>query len=344
MNRSFLAFALALPMALAPLAHAQDAGGLPVVHQGALVLRQYVPKNVPTADLFQVGQRLWARSFIVDDLGGSAKEPVFNMWVLGSVIVIYDTSDQAQRVLSGLAELDQPAPGMPAADAKLLTFEYTPRFVPGEFLIRALDSFERNIMVNDGRGGVRPVENMSFVGQTGVIVVRETEANVAEIRGLLERIDRPEAQVVLTCWVVQALHQEGGEAGAGLPKDLVTNLQRLLPGHSFRKSGLALLQSSCAPGRDVSMRIQGQGELGFDMRFKPVAYDASSGSLTVTDCRVDRDVYQDTFGQFGSVRTFAGSKNLFNTNTIFRGGEYTVLGASGEVPTLLVIRIAPAGK
>ena len=38
------------------------------------------------------------------------------------------------------------------------------------------------------------------------------------------------------------------------------------------------------------------------------------------------------------------ARNLvFSTDTLFRGNEYTVLGASGMEPIFVVIRVAPIG-
>ena len=62
--------------------------------------------------------------------------------------------------------------------------------------------------------------------------------------------------------------------------------------------------------------------------FRPIAYDAQTGSLSVSRC-----------GLFQPDTPSLDERTYFQTSAIFRGGEYTVLGAVGTEPVFLVVRV-----
>jgi len=181
--------------------------------------------------------------------------------------------------------------------------------------------------------------NIAMVEDRSLVVVRETGGTLVEIQSLLDRIDVPEPQVMLTFYAIQGTTEEPD--GGPLPEELTKNLERLLPQYRFEALGLAMIQTSAAAGREVSLRIDAGGTDGFEVQFRPVAFDEKTSSLTIERCSVARDVYQTA--NVGGVMQTQGvrSERLFTTNTILRGGEYTVLGATGADPVFVVIRLMP---
>ena len=185
---------------------------------------------------------------------------------------------------------------------------------------------------------------MSEVEERGLIVLRGRSEQVDRMLELLARVDVPEKQVLVTCMLV----------GSGiapdappLPSDFVANLAKLLPQQQFGQLGMALLQTSVGSDRTVSLEIETGRRLAngmvapggtYQLTFQPVAYDAKTSSLTVESCRLIQ--VQKLAGESPEVT----GREIFTTNTTFRGGEYTVLAATGADPFLLLaVRVTPIG-
>jgi hypothetical protein len=333
-----LALLLALPLvskaqeAKPPSARAAE---VPVVSVDVIELRTYAPLHVPVDGLLDIAERTVGRKLFVIERGGEQGPPVDNLSRLGGSIVMYDEPAYVARMLSSLQALDKP-PVQGDADA-LVVREYAPRYISLSSAGDALQPFQRRY--ESGGGATHTVrDNVSYLRERNQIVLRDTEENLGRMQDLLQRLDVPEPQALLTCYLVQA--DPSGD-GAGLPKDLLANLGRIVPQFRFRSLGFALLQTSIAPGRNLSLRIDGGPEVGFDLSFSPVAYDPSTASLSVQNCILQRDQYTAVTRDGVTERQRAGDRRLFSTNTVFRGGEYTVLGATGAEPVFLVVRLTP---
>lgn len=59
-----------------------------------------------------------------------------------------------------------------------------------------------------------------------------------------------------------------------------------------------------------------------------MAFDEATGSLTVANCSLVEE-------------TATGPRTLFETSTLLRGGEYTVLAGTGATTRLPVVRVSP---
>lgn len=332
-----LALLLALP--LAPRGQNPEAqaatSGQPVVSVETVQLRTYTPVHVSAEGLLKIAERTVGRSLFVLERGGVQSPPIENLSQLGGSIILYDEPAYVARMLSALQALDQPT-GKREADP-LVVREYAPRYISLSSAGEALQPFQRRYEA--GEGATRMIsDSVSYLRERNQIVLRDTEANLGRIEELLKRLDVPEPQALLTCYLVQA--DPSGD-GAGLPKDLLANLAKIVPQFRFRSIGFALLQTSIAPGRTLSLRIDGGPEVGFDLTFTPVAYDPTSASLSVQNCTVERDMYASVARDGTTERQRAGARRLFSTNTVFHGGEYTVLGATGADPVFLVVRLTP---
>lgn len=327
MGPLFALWLLALP--------AQEGGSeLPVISIEKIELRSYEPRNVEADLLYRLAERTVGRRFFVSERGGTGAEPVENLNLLADRIVMYDEAAYLVRIQGVLEQLDHPATAGGAEE--LVVREYTPRYISLDAASSALRPFERIFPVRDG--GSRTVSNLSFVTERNQLVIRDTEEQIARMLELLARIDVPEPQALLSCYLVQA---DPAGTGAGLPADLLQNLGKIVPQFKFRSLGFALLQTSIAPGRSLSLHIDGGPQVSFDLRFQAVAYDRTTDSLSVGDCSVQRDEYRTVTSNGVTEVQRAGSRHLFTTHAVFRGGQYTVLGATGAEPVFLVVRLMP---
>jgi hypothetical protein len=104
---------------------------------------------------------------------------------------------------------------------------------------------------------------------------------------------------------------------------------------SFETVGFALLQSTVVPGRKVSLILDGNDGKRFELSFSPVAFDRQTSSITARSVKV---IAQGAipFGAGGPV-----AQTILSTDTIFRGNQFTVLGATGQDPSLFVVHITP---
>jgi hypothetical protein len=251
------------------------------------------------------------------------------MSVLGDNVVLYDTEVYVTRMLASLKELDQPGPGADQGNsAQLMTIEYTPNFISLDVALSALGSFQRHVSDREST-----YQNISFARERGLLVVRETKDRLAEIEALLMRIDTPKPQVLITCYLVR-----GGDTAGDLPEELSSNLEKLVPGFRFEQVGFGMLQSAVVPNTLVSLKLDTNYGDSFELSFAPIAFDQATSSLSVANCTLFK-----RGAQAGTVSAGDARSRVFSTDTLFRGNEYTVLGASGMDPIFVVIRVAPMG-
>ena len=329
-----------LPTLLATSAPQQtggDAGGGPVlVSVSDLGVSRYRPQHLDAGELVRLVQQMVGRRLFVAERGGYQSDPVWNVQLIGDTLVLYDTKEYLQRMSAMLAELDLtegPAPSSPSE--RVTTWEYTPRYLSLEAtyeilqpLRRFLDPGVETRLTATPAGN--PTSNISLSEERRLVVVRDSAERVKEIRELLQRVDLPQDQVTITCWLLQG----GAGAGekSGLPAELSEHLARLVPGQAFRRIGFGLLQSSVSTQGPVSMQLADSvnGQPPYHLVLRPMAYDRESGSLSVSGC---------TLSYAGG-----GGNSLFSTSAVLRGGEFTVIGASGSDPILVAIRVTPVGK
>jgi hypothetical protein len=276
--------------------------GVPLVSLSEIVLDQYPVEHVDADDLFQLANSMVGRTYFVKE--SNAK--ISGLRQLGRTIVLYDTKEQVQRARELLARLDKAREDSSSSPRKVL--EYRPRFVS----------------LNTAAAAVGELVNFSLVKERGMLVLHDDAEDVESALALLQRIDVAEKQVLLTC---QLLEVGGERQGPPLPRELVDNLLKLLPESAFTQVGMAMLKTSVGGQEPLSIVIDANDAI-YRFSALPVAFDESTGSLTVSDCSLIEEI-------------FPHPRQLFLTNTVLRGGEYTVLAATGATPRLLVVRVTP---
>jgi hypothetical protein len=293
-------------------------------------LTRFRPENVDAGELTELARRLIGREIYVVENGGYDSAPVANIQLLGSSLVIYDVPQHAARTLKTLRELDQVVQqgAQDSAPSQVQTWEYTPRYLSLEAAYHAVGTLQREY---EGH------MNLSLTEERRLLVVRDDAERVAEFRELLERVDVPEDQVTISCWLLQGA--SGGNAApsgasparGSIPAELAEHLARLVPGQSFQPFGYGMLQVSSATDREVSLQLGAGGPQMYQLELRPTAYDRQTGSLTVASCSL-RALNRGDFPQ------------LFTTSAVLRGGSYTVIGASGAEPILVAVLVRPVGK
>ena len=282
-------------------------------------LASFKPQNLDPQELVILAQRLLGRQFYVVENGGYESHPVENVHLLGSTLVLYDVPEQLKRLLATLQQLDQAGGDRSQQQTQALqNWQYAPRYLSLESVLDVLRPMQRQL------GPLQNSSNLTVSPEQRLLVVRDQPDRIAEIKALIERVDVPQDQVTVTCWLLQGGSQAG--TGATLPSELAEQLKRLLPGQTFHSVGFGMLQVTVSTQRPISLQM-GPGALMYELELQPTAYDAQTGSLSVGSCAL--------------TLTSTDRRRLFSTAVVLRGGAYTVVGASGAEPTLVAVQLLP---
>jgi len=303
---------------------AQDPGeqeGPPLVSVGELSLEHYTPRYSRAKELYILADRMIGRQLFVRERGGYNANPVNNLSLLGDQIVLYDTGEYVKTLLGTLQALDLPGGEKEQAGTQpYVTSHYVPRYISLASAEQTISPLRRTL--DDGHN------NLGLVEERRTLVLRDTQARIDEMLKLLASIDLPEEQVLLRVFLLEG-HPGDDEAGHA-PAELLRNLKQLLPGTGFRSLGYAMLRTGVVPQRPVELSMNGKSGLQFELSFWPVAYDKQSGTITARDCSVE-----------STENSPGGERSLLRTDTLFRGKEYTVLGATGSDPIFVVVHVEP---
>jgi len=176
--------------------------------------------------------------------------------------------------------------------------------------------------------------SITVLDGSGIVIARDTEARLAEIGALLERVDRPAAQVRLSYMLLRGYDQRTLEAEGlttsdldqDLPQDLVRDLGALVPVLGFRRMSFGVVQGNALAPKQFSDRFA-YGGGSIELQLRPVNFDEGTGALNVE--RIDFDCYFER----------DGSSQSFETGARLVPDEYMVLGGVGNVPVFLVLRM-----
>ena len=308
-------------LTVSPLAlQDQEHQGPAVYALSELSIQRYDPTHVSATMMHHIAQGIVGRSFYLKERGGVRGQPIDNMVQMGDSLLLYDTADYLARMQAALEAIDVlQETERPEPDDERVTFHYTPRHMSMSDLLSIVEGMS---------------SYMTMARERHVLVVHDRQSVVNEIKTLLAEVDVPVEQVLVTAYLVRGwnstVEASGSKAtGPGLPADLKEHLGRLVPGLEFESAGFAMLQTAVLPSRNGQVGLQlidvGQGA-EFSLSFAPTAYDSQTGSLSVEDCSL-------------TALTQSGTQRIFSTNTVFRGGEYTVLGATGAKPMFVIVRL-----
>lgn len=286
-----------------------------IVHAADLVTVFVRPQFAQAIDLFEVARQLYGRRFFVHERGGRRSADVSNMQYLGGAIVVYDTGANAQVIGEALHALDQQMrPVVKAPDAATKVVAWTPRHISLESAWGAILPRRMETMGPDGRSA-----NMTVLHDLSTILLEDTPERVSELLATLEAIDRPEPQLLVSCWILEGTH-EAVTGKPGAPAEIVRDLQALLPYEGFALRSFGLMRTS-ARAESTHFVLDDK----FELTLRPTAFDEQAGQLT-TEVR------------------FSGGEQAFDTRTTLDLADDTVLGAAGSTPIFVVLRFSRLGK
>jgi len=300
----------------------------PIVDVSQIVLEYVtVPEGVDRDTLSTVA-KLFRRHVSVRNSDGSVRGPLVNMDEADEGLFVYDTPEYVKGVKDALARAVAAFPSPPSHE--LRTETWSPRFVAAERLMAALDPLRRTVLAEASPGMQRDGrDNVTLQKSPALLVMRDTPEHVQLMLDLLERIDQAPPQLLLTCWVVRG---RGEEEGTGVPADLADNLRRLLPYRNYQLLTNAVIRTSVLAGEEPSLsgmwsvpRPNGSQDHGeFFLKLRPGGLDAPGRRLSL-----ERVEFESSDGP------------RFDTSAVIDFDEYTVLGAAGSEPLLVVLQVKP---
>lgn len=302
-----------------------------------LVLQHFNPIHADPAELLNVAEDFFGRQLLVSIAEGEKPSLVFNLRRYNNSLIVFDTKEQVTRILEGLRELEKISLGVAnresAIAANMVKLDparlyevssFRARHVSLETLGRALTPFNRFLEFRDEWGHSNRQPNVSMIEERGILILREKAEKLAAMRALLESIDQPTPQVMLTCMLLRATETE---SESKLPKELSDNLAQLLPDQSFELLTTNFLRSSTAVGESITMELDsGHQHFNYSLLLRFSSFDQSSATLNADRC------------EFLEING-GNKRSIFMTNTSLNSNQYTVLGAAGRDPLFVVLRV-----
>lgn len=327
---SILACALALASTPARVHAAQEPPPDAVAIPGEeLMIAYYTPRTMRAQTLAKLaeelfGKRVYVQKRSIPGQDGGASW-VDHFLVVDDTILIRDGNDRVLTIRAELERLEESLhpPEEPRAvrtDAELVDFQYEPRHVSTSTLQLALARFNRSMNVGPPRGQSGPyVQAMTITSlpERNLLLVHDTPEQVEAIKAFIAGIDQPTPQVTITYFVVIGYSEPPVTGLRAAPAELAQNLERLVPAKHYHMELSGVLRSSVS-GKMVVEDASRPMQIGLE----PASFSMQDGVLTLESCRFE---YQ---------------KRAFSTSATLRKGEYTVLGAAGEQPVFLVLRLA----
>ena len=328
MNCTLLALFCALPLTQEAAEETKPVRVQTAVPVDELVMERFTPRHSSARKLYGVAADLvGAQFFVQGELGTRSAQ---NLRLFDETILIYDTARRAQDVVAMLEKLDRIAGEerqMREAEREhearekggglLHAREYRPRFLSLEDLHEALVPYRQRIP-----------DAFSFVEESGFVVVTGNKEITDEVISFLESIDVPAPQLLVTCFLVRGTNKPPINPA---PAELAEGLKRLVGYEHIEVQARSLLRTSVT-ARRLSLRLDVEAqEEHYELEMSPAAYDRERGALTLADCRLLRGLPGDLTG-------------VFRTQTTVYAGEYTVLGATGVAPQLIVIQCIGNGR
>jgi len=297
-----------------------------------LKMHFFTPHYYDAQELVRTLEPMYGRLLRVSEERDPNGSLVRNLSAFDDAILIYDTDAYAQKVVDALKQMESLHEGEEeevveeSVSMDLQTFQYQPRYLSYMTLRDALDPFARKVYMEDSEGEVS-FDNVSTVDSRSMLLIRETPKRLREIRDLIQKLDVPRPQVLLTCFVIEG-HKDSTES-PGLPSDLVANLRKLLPYSGYERVALGMLHIAAGGGRNQRATLAmnpKEGDETFQLNLIPGGFDADQGNLTLDQCEF-------------STSSGNGYRQVFATSATVSLGEYSVLAVTGSTPRFVVLKV-----
>lgn len=203
-----------------------------------------------------------------------------------------------------------------------------PRYVPISTIESALQPFQRQVAFTQDGKNPWLTTSITQIAETQMLVICETRERAAQLKELVEQVDRPQPQAVISVMLIQAA--DSGHP-SNLPGDLTDNLHALVPAESFQPLSTGVLRASLANGRTCDLQMDLGVRGNWSLHFTPEAFNPETGEITLAECQFSLQLAPERANE-------PQTNQSFTTNLIFKAGEYVVLGAVGVKPVFIVVR------
>ncbi|MCB9876916.1 MAG: hypothetical protein H6835_04855 [Planctomycetes bacterium] len=271
-------------------------------------------EHIGSKQMFGLVQQLYARQVAFPD---GRVTP--NLMLGNGALLIYETADRLAEIRRTIAQLDVPNE---QGDDRQVSIVYEPRAQNGAALERTLAP----LLQLEGPPGT----GLKVIRQErGHLLLHGSEQAVGEAKRILEQVDRPSPQVMLSAFVLI-----GGDAPVGHEpaRELEDALREVMPYAHYRVHAASVVRIAAEPMRQFSIELADVGDApapDYALHGLIGAYDPERGSMMLESLR---------FEQRGGTRT---SGVLLETATTVFAGEYAVLGVAGGDPVFIVVRLKP---
>lgn len=292
----------------------QELAEIPDAAEFALV--RFVPKTANARKIYEVAFGFYGRRAQIKNGKRGQVSTHATIQLMGDSILIYETKEARERILTALTALDVESTDTRSAEPapSLKVVEYRPKNVPLGSLLVALEPFHVAI----GLGG-RTFRNITSVSDQGLLILRDYPERVAEMLDLVTSVDKPSPQMLVSAFLVSGSDQEESE---GLPQALVEDLSSLLGVQGLSRHASGVVRASTSLDTKISLAMTTKRGEPTNLEFTIGAFDAAEGTLTFETCEF----------------IFAGA-TAFKTRTSIGKDQFVVLGASGSDPAYVVLHI-----
>lgn len=304
-----------LSFLLPPIGCPQDDPAARREEASTLVVEYYQPTKASARDLAVAMQQLAQ--------AGEAYYGLPAFVVYGDTLLVKEDEERMPETLATLRRLDGAFVEEPGWKEPVVeTFRYQVRHVP---LNSVLDGL-RGAFQGAPRGPVAP--SIGSIDDRSTVVFRGSSEDVKEVRQLVEALDVPLPQLLITLYIIEGV--EKADADPRLPADLARDLATLVPYEAFSALSMGILSNDTVSPLELQTTTRGDGG-EFELKMYPQAYDGETGTLTLGKIEFEAMMFDAS----------AGKKNRlsFHTSTSLRRGQYTVLGAVGSDPVFVVAKM-----
>ena len=316
--------AFAPPVACQTPAELTEDPAVPVIAADQMVLEFLTVPDGMDDDMLSSLMQLNRREIVVRNRDGSVRGPLENCQESDRGMLVYDTADYVKSIKDALAKIVAEVPRQ--SELVLKTDVYVPRFVDVQRLANLLEPLRRPVMTRTSNGAWQQSPNVTSQSSPAMIVMNDTPEQVERMQDLLARIDQAPPQMLITCWLVRGSFDTDLDS-ASLPPVLLENLQRLLPYKEYGLVTTAMVRTSILAGSERSLSGSFGPDGEFELQLQPGAVDGTGHRLAF-----DRIEFKSSEGQ------------RFDTSAVLDFEDYTVLGAAGREPLLVVLQVKPAQR
>ena len=285
--------------------------------EGEVVLHRIEPEFASVLQIRDVVSKIYGSSFFVMEGDGRKRGPIRNVMTMRNALMIYDTPGHIEKIQKLVMRLDIPPEKQEKRTEKTIR-TYKARNLARHALFRS-----GSVWIEQKWSSRAPV-SMDELSDASSILLSGTDSAVAQLAQFLSSIDVAPVRFRLTCLVVKANEKN---ATVPVPQPLLQQLKKLLPYESFGGRAIGMVNAVLSPNSPITLDMETGTETAASVRLLPGQWDPKTRVMRFGMCEcklIDRK---------------ADTKQRLSSQIELKAGEYTVLGALGHQPELVVLRV-----